>query len=76
MVDPSSPAVTFKAVGPPRQGPPRVGQSTHWSIVRKSTQAEINLGPGYYAHCDLKKSAKLFNAASLLGDIKVFVLRI
>ena len=41
-----------------------------WNIMLKSIFPEIKLGPGYYAHCDLKWSGKLSNAASLLRDIK------
>ena len=53
-----------------RQGHQGVGQRIHWSILRKSTLPEIHLGPEYYAHCDLKRSGKLSNAALLLMDIK------
>ena len=49
------------------QGPFCVGQR---DIMRKSTLPEINLAPGYYAHCDLKRYGNLFNAALLLRDTK------
>ena len=38
--------------------------------MAESTLPEIKLGPEYYAHCDLKWFGKLFDAASLLRDIK------
>ena len=49
------------------QGLPCDGQR---DTIRKSTLPEINLGPGYYAHCDLKRYGNLSNADSLLQDIK------
>ena len=70
MIDPSSPDSGIQRRWTRRQGPPRVGQRTHWNIIRKSTIPEINFGPGYYAHCYLKRSGKLSNAASDLRDIK------
>ena len=37
------------------QGPLCGGQR---DIMRKTTLPEINLGPGYYAYCDLKRYRK------------------
>ena len=37
--------------------------------MQKLTLLEINLGPGYYALCDVKRYGNLFNAASLVRDI-------
>ena len=47
-----------------------VEQKTRWEIMRKLLLPEINLGPGNYTYCDLIRYVKLFNAASILNDIK------
>ena len=39
-------------------------------IKRKSSLPEINLGPGYYAYCDLKWHGNSSNAPSHLRDIR------
>ena len=49
--------------------------SMGWTKHTLKYYAEINptrifFGPGYYAHCDLKRYGKLSNAASLLRDKK------
>ena len=48
---------------------PRTGQNTCWDFMRKTAQPDINLGPRYYAYCDLNWYGKFSNAASLLWDI-------
>ena len=57
MIDPLNMEAAFKEIVDLHrldQEPHRVRQVTHWDIKRKSSLLELNLGPGYYAHCDLK----------------------
>ena len=46
-------AVTFKEVGPRRQGPPCVEYIG--ILYRNQPYQEKNLGSVYYAHCNLKR---------------------
>ena len=70
MIDHFNLAASVKEGADPNgfhQGPLCGGQR---DIMRRSTLPEINLGPGYYTYCDLKRYGKLSNASSLLRDIK------
>ena len=58
MTNPLDMVEEFKDVANLRglhRGLPCVGQITRWDNMRNLTPTEMNLGPGYYAYCDLKR---------------------
>ena len=67
MNDLISPDMALKEVVPRRQRPPWVILRTHCNILRKSTLPEINLRPGYHAHCDLKRLGNNPKLSHFLG---------